>query len=66
MIEKQEQIDAVKMVRQIRDAQYEIVKNKTEAERIAYYQEKAERFMAKWAKVIQEQQKAQEQAKIAV
>ena len=65
MIEKQEQIDAVKMVRQIRDAQYEIVKNKTEAERIAYYQEKAERFMSKWAKAIQEQQKAQEQAQIA-
>lgn len=65
MTEKQE-IDAIKMVRQIRDAQYEIVKNKTDLERIAYYQEKAERFMAKWAEAIQEQQKAQEQAKIAV
>lgn len=39
-------IDAVAMVRAIRDAHYELLKNKTHAERIAFYRAKAEHLHA--------------------
>ena len=38
------QIDAVAMVRAIRDTHYELLKDKTPEERIAFYREKAQQF----------------------
>jgi hypothetical protein len=40
-------IKAVEMVRQIRDKNYELLKNKSRAERIQFYREKARQFHAK-------------------
>ena len=43
----QTKINAVELVRQIRDAHYESVKNKTHEERLAFYQAKAQELHRK-------------------
>jgi|GEM_PF-4299183 hypothetical protein len=45
-MEKRKRFDAVRMVRQIRDAHYEQTKHMTKDERLAFYQEKGRRAQA--------------------
>ncbi len=45
-------INSVKMVRQIRDQQYEQIKNMSSSEKQAYFNEQAKAFLAKLAKEI--------------
>lgn len=48
--------DVLREVRAIREAHYAQVKDLSEAERIAFYQEKSERFLARWTTAVQEAQ----------
>lgn len=41
---KETEIDAVKLVRRIRDKHYEETRGKSKAEQLRYYEEKAERL----------------------
>ena len=45
-MEKTKSFDAVRMVRQIRDAYYEQTKQMTKEERLAFYKEKGEQAQA--------------------
>lgn len=48
-------IDAVKMVRQIRDNQYERTKNMTAEEKKAYYQRRAKALIARLTNLIEKE-----------
>jgi hypothetical protein len=45
-MEKRKRIDAIRMVRQIRDTHYEQTKHMTKEERLAFYQKKGKQAQA--------------------
>lgn len=55
-MKKTKQVQAVKLVRRIRDAHYERLKGTTPAERIAFYREKAQALYKKLGALSHESQ----------
>ena len=54
MDRKRKTFDAVKMVREIRDAHYEQTKNMTKEERLAFYQKKGKEAQKKLERLARE------------
>jgi hypothetical protein len=59
---KKTEIKAIEMIRRIREAQYEQLKDKTTQERIAFYREKARRMNARAKTILQARQGMEQNA----
>jgi hypothetical protein len=56
---KKNEFKAIDMIRRIREAQYEQLKDKSTQERIAFYREKAQRMNTKARALLQARQKTE-------
>jgi hypothetical protein len=56
------EIKTIEMIRRIREAQYEQLKDKTTQERIAFYREKAQRMNMRAKAILQARQRMEQSA----